>query len=243
MHISEMFRLVRGTGHILDVLDVLHRDQVTLRIHDGAFSAMDLTARHPRTAELLSTVKFMVQTFAAVGELQRDLQRELTYDGLWAAEAKRNKGGRRPAVPADETDAVRTACLEGRSIAALARDHGVSRGAIRTAVADLLPHYTAAESSAPAPELSVVLDMPGKVADYLRAADLEPAEHVALDQGAVRRGQGYTLRVSATPAVHRRLLIRCQSLDGTSGASAIPAQRKARREYEKRVAALASNTL
>ncbi|GAB3974699.1 hypothetical protein GCM10029978_056970 [Actinoallomurus acanthiterrae] len=81
VHISEMFRLVRGTGHILDVLDVLHRDQVALRIHDGAFSAMDLTARHPRAGELLSTVKFMVQTLAAAGELQRDLQRELTYDG------------------------------------------------------------------------------------------------------------------------------------------------------------------
>jgi hypothetical protein len=53
-----MFRLVRGTGHILDVLDVLHRDRLALRIHDGAFSAMDLTARHPRTGELLSTVKF-----------------------------------------------------------------------------------------------------------------------------------------------------------------------------------------
>ncbi|MGW7550090.1 recombinase family protein [Streptomyces rimosus] len=26
VHISEMYRLVRGTGHILDVLDVLHRD-------------------------------------------------------------------------------------------------------------------------------------------------------------------------------------------------------------------------
>jgi hypothetical protein len=60
-----MFRLVRGTQHILDVLDVLHRDRLALRIHDGAFSAMDLTARHPRTAELLSTVKFMVQTLAA----------------------------------------------------------------------------------------------------------------------------------------------------------------------------------
>ncbi|MET9610386.1 hypothetical protein ABZZ17_35815 [Streptomyces sp. NPDC006512] len=47
MPISEMFRPVRGTGHILDVLDVLHHDQVALRIHDGAFSAMDLTARHP----------------------------------------------------------------------------------------------------------------------------------------------------------------------------------------------------
>nr|WSX72482.1 recombinase family protein [Streptomyces sp. NBC_00899]WSX81449.1 recombinase family protein [Streptomyces sp. NBC_00899] len=52
VHISEIFRLVRGTGHILDVLDVLHREQVALRIHDGAFSAMDLTARHPRTGEL-----------------------------------------------------------------------------------------------------------------------------------------------------------------------------------------------
>ncbi|WEH13645.1 recombinase family protein [Streptomyces sp. VNUA24] len=105
VHISEMFRLVRGTGHILDVLDVLHRDRLALRIHDGAFSAMDLTARHPRTGELLSTVKFMVQTLAAAGELQRDL----TYDGLRAAEAKGNKGGRRPAVAAGKTDAVHTA--------------------------------------------------------------------------------------------------------------------------------------
>ncbi|MFB7667807.1 hypothetical protein ACFC1R_28445 [Kitasatospora sp. NPDC056138] len=53
---------MRGTRHILDVLDALHRDRLALRIHDGAFSATDLTARHPRTGELLSTVKFMVQT-------------------------------------------------------------------------------------------------------------------------------------------------------------------------------------
>ncbi|MFF3639034.1 hypothetical protein [Streptomyces sp. NPDC002250] len=129
MQISEMFRLVRGTGHILDVLDVLHRNQVALRIHDGAFSAMDLTARHPRTGGLLSTVKFMVQTLAAAGELQRDLQRELTYDGLRAVEAKDSKGGRRAAVAAEKTGDVRTAYLEGRSIAALAQvandDHQV----------------------------------------------------------------------------------------------------------------------
>nr|WP_019763255.1 hypothetical protein [Streptomyces sp. WAC04770] len=67
VHISEMFRLVRGNQHILDVFEVLHRDQLALRIHDGAFSAMDLTALHPRTDELLSTVKFMVQTLAAAG--------------------------------------------------------------------------------------------------------------------------------------------------------------------------------
>lgn len=50
--------------------------------------------------------------------------------------------------------------------------------------------------------MSVPLDMPGKVADFLRPAKLEPAERIALDQGVtVRHGQGYTLRVSAVPAV------------------------------------------
>lgn len=166
VHISEMFRLLRGTGHIV------HREQVALRIHDGTFSAMDLTARHPRTGELLSTVKFMVRTLAAAGELQRDLQRELAYDGLRAAEAKGKKGGRRPAVAADKTDAVRAAYLEGSSIAPLARDPHVSRSAIRTAVADLLPEYTAADlPDVLAPELPVVLDMPGKIADFLSPQD------------------------------------------------------------------------
>ncbi|MEV0261096.1 hypothetical protein AB0I49_07085 [Streptomyces sp. NPDC050617] len=45
--------------------------------------------------------------------------------------------------------------------------------------------------------------------------------------GAVR---GYPLRVTA---VHRRLL------DGGQGVPAVPAQRKARREYENRVRTLA----
>jgi hypothetical protein len=97
---------------------------------------VDLTARRPRTGELLSTVKFMVQALATAGELQP----EPTYDGLRAAEAQGNEGGRRPAIAADT---VRTAYLAGRSIAALARDHDVSRGAIRTVVADLMPDYPA----------------------------------------------------------------------------------------------------
>ncbi len=78
----------------------------------------------------------------------------------------------RPAVPADRTADVGAAYLEGRSIAALARDHGVSRGAIRTAVADLMPDHTAAQEDAPDLELLVVLDLPGKVAGFVRAAEL-----------------------------------------------------------------------
>jgi hypothetical protein len=82
--------------------------------------------------------------------------------------------------------------------------------------------------------------MPGKVADFLRAAELDDAERAALDHGqAVRRGTGYTLHVTAVPALHRRLLDRCQVLDG---AGAIPAQRKARREYENRVSVLGADS-
>ncbi|ROQ72647.1 hypothetical protein EDD95_5241 [Streptomyces sp. CEV 2-1] len=49
----------------------------------------------------------------------------------------------------------------------------------------------------------------------------------------------YTLRIPAAPSVHRQLLDRCQPLDAPS---AIPAQRKARREYANRVNALGTET-
>ncbi|MEU4213670.1 hypothetical protein AB0F13_27435 [Streptomyces sp. NPDC026206] len=79
-----------------------------------------------------------------------------------------------------------------------------------------MPERTVAgHEAAPAPEMPVTLDMPGKVADFLRVAELDDAERAALDQGrAVRRGQGYTLLVSAGPLVHRGLLARCQPFDG-----------------------------
>jgi hypothetical protein len=60
-------------------------------------------------------VKFMVQTLATAGELQP----EPTYDGLRAAEAKGNKGGRRPAIAADTTDTG----LLGRVTRGAAVDH------------------------------------------------------------------------------------------------------------------------
>ncbi|MGJ5797380.1 hypothetical protein [Streptomyces griseorubiginosus] len=75
------------------------------------------------------------------------------YCELRAAEARGSKGARRPAVPA--------------------RDHHVSRGAIRTAIADRLPEHIAAEEGAPAPDLPVT---PKRV--------------------PVRRGQDYTPRLT-----------------------------------------------
>ncbi|MCW2873551.1 hypothetical protein [Actinacidiphila oryziradicis] len=56
----------------------------------------------------------------------------------------------------------------------------------------------------------------------------------------MRRGHGYTLRISTTQAIHRQILARCRPLDGGQGTPTVPAQRKARREYENRVSALIS---
>lgn len=71
--------------------------------------------------------------------------------------------------------------------------------------------------------------MLGKVVAFLHPAEPEPAERAALEPGTtVRRGQGYTLRVSTKPEVHRQFLNRCQPLDN---ATAIPAQREAGRGF------------
>ncbi|MES9504580.1 hypothetical protein ACFWG7_24110 [Streptomyces koyangensis] len=51
-------------------------------------------------------------------------------DALRATEAKGNKGGRSPAVPAGKTDDVRTAYLAGQSIASLAREQPLIPAAV-----------------------------------------------------------------------------------------------------------------
>lgn len=41
-----------------------------------------------------------------------------------------------------------------------------------------MPEHTAVHQDVPASELAVALDMPGKVADFLLAAELEPVSEV-----------------------------------------------------------------
>lgn len=134
--VSELYRLCRDLDDILNVRKWCQDKGVKLRVLSGALSGIvDLAATD-------STTTMLVNVVVSVGQFQRDLQRELTIEGVAAARAQGRKGGRRPAVK--DVEAVRKDFQEeALSIAALARKHGVSRGAVRTALEGLMPGRSA----------------------------------------------------------------------------------------------------
>ncbi|MFI7423703.1 hypothetical protein [Nonomuraea sp. NPDC049684] len=97
---------------------------VALRVLSGPLSNFtDLAANDATTALVINVI-------TSVGQFQRDIQNELTVEGIAAAEAEGRYRGRRPALDDAQRDEVRTAYQnEGISIAALARAHSVSREA------------------------------------------------------------------------------------------------------------------
>jgi DNA invertase Pin-like site-specific DNA recombinase len=221
--VSELFRLCRDLSDILAVREWCRSRGVRLQVLSGALAGFrDLAADD-------ATTSLVVNVLVSVGQFQRDLQNELTREGVAAARAAGRRGGRRPVVA--DVDAVREAYLSGASIASLARERGVSRGAIRTAVADLMPGRTEAEQQDAAPEV-LTLEIPGVIAEYLADVDLSPEMRAALDSGhEIRRGRGYTLRVAAPAEYHAAYLHAAQALT-------TPAGRKAYRVYSQRFAPL-----
>ncbi|MGW3368523.1 recombinase family protein [Streptosporangium canum] len=127
--VSELFRLCRDLLDIHAVRDWCQARGVALRVLSGPLSNFhDLAAEDATTAVIINVI-------TAVGQFQRDIQNELTVEGVAAAEAEGRYRGRPPALSGAQLEEVRSAFADdGTSIAALARAHGVSRAAIRTAL-------------------------------------------------------------------------------------------------------------
>ncbi|WSA20641.1 recombinase family protein [Streptosporangium subroseum] len=132
--VSELFRLCRDLVDIHAVRSWCQARGVVLRVLSGPLSNFHDLAANDATTDLI------INVITAVGQFQRDLQNELTAEGIAAAEAEGRYRGRPPALTSARLEEVRGAFQDqGVSIAALARTHGVSRAAVRTALADLLP--------------------------------------------------------------------------------------------------------
>ncbi|MFJ6141406.1 hypothetical protein [Kitasatospora sp. NPDC092286] len=134
---------------------------------------------------------------------------------------------------------------EGAAVKALARQHQVAPKTIRrvldAAGARELPEHLDAAPADPgdqrpvsAPNPAVALDLPGLLADHLRAAGDEAVRQALASGRTIRRGQGHSLRITAPLELHRAALQQSAALAAdTAGA----AERKAYRAYATRITA------
>lgn len=83
----------------------------------------------------------------------------------------------------------------------------------------------------------ITVKMPGVLFDFLDGSDIkDKAARAALDGGkAIKRGNGYSVEVTADLDTHHHLLERCWVLDGGGGVDSTPSERHAYRVYARRV--------
>jgi Resolvase, N terminal domain len=217
---------------------VLIRRGLHLRVESGLLSGIDLAADDPGT-------KMMVSVLAAVLEFQRDMISENTREGVAAAEASGKTLGRPTTLDPDQAAAVVRAFRNGTAVKALAREHQVAPKTIRRVLDNararelpdqlLVPPAADGEQHhAPGADSQLALDLPGLLADHLRTAGDDTVRQ-ALDAGrTIRRGQGYSVHLTAPLALHRAALQQSATLATNTAA---PAARKAHRVYAARITA------
>jgi DNA invertase Pin-like site-specific DNA recombinase len=108
-------RVARSMKELLVLLeDDLHAKDINLHILTGICAGV----HRPNAASIADKMLFMVASMAA--EMERDLIRERTRDGLAAAEAQGRKGGRPPALDPDTLAVALARRARGESVTAIA---------------------------------------------------------------------------------------------------------------------------
>jgi putative DNA-invertase from lambdoid prophage Rac len=238
IRLADAARLFRSVADVLALRPVLIRRGLHLRVESGLLSGIDLAADDPGT-------KMVVSILAAVLEFQRDLISENTREGVAAAEASGKTLGRPAALDEEKAADVVTAFREGAAVKALARRFGTSPKTIRRALdaagarevpGDLDVLLTGddqddvADSPAVVADPLAVVDVPGLVVEQLvDVADDAVRQAVAAGQ-TIRRGQGYSVRVTAPVSVHVAMVEH-----STAALMQSPAGRKAHRIHSDRV--------
>lgn len=122
-------RVAGSMKELLGLLeDQLHARGINLHILSGICAGL----HRPDGATIADKMLFMVAAMAA--EMERDLIRERTLDGLRAAQGQGRRGGR-PAVVNGDVLAIARACRErGESVTAIARHLGVGRSMLYRAL-------------------------------------------------------------------------------------------------------------
>lgn len=122
-------RIARSMKELLVLLeDDLHARAVNLHILTGMCAGL----HRPNAATIADKMLFMVAAMAA--EMERDLIRERTMDGLASAAAQGRKGGRIRSVDADTLAIAKSRRGHGESITSIARHLSVGRSTLYRAL-------------------------------------------------------------------------------------------------------------
>ncbi|MFE6968882.1 recombinase family protein [Isoptericola sp. NPDC057653] len=117
--VAKLDRLGRSVSHLVRVIDELERRGVALRSLSEQIDTSSPAGR------------FMVHMRAALAQMEADLIRGRSLDGLAAARSRGRVGGRPSVMTPDRLAAARSAIHGGQSAAAVARALGVSVATIR----------------------------------------------------------------------------------------------------------------
>ncbi|MEV8103165.1 recombinase family protein [Streptomyces sp. NPDC088135] len=242
IRIADAARLFRSVADIIALRPVLIRRGLHLRVESGLLSGIDLASDDPGT-------KMMVSVLAAVLEFQRDMISENTKEGVAAAEAAGKTLGRPAALGEGEVVELVEAFREGAAVKALARQYDIAPKTVRRVLdaagardvpddlsslldGDDQDDVADGQEQAPADPV-VVVDVPGLVAEHLvDVADDAVRQALAAGQ-TIRRGQGYSVRVTAPVSVHVAMIEHSAAALMQS-----PAGRKAHRIHESRVTSM-----
>jgi len=124
-------RVARSMKELLVLLeDHLHAGGINLHILSGICAG----THRPNGATMADKMLFMVAAMAA--EMERDLIRERTLDGLRAAAAQGRTGGRPAVVDEDTLAVVQARQAKGESVTAIARHLKIGRSTLYRAVQD-----------------------------------------------------------------------------------------------------------
>ena len=125
-------RVARSMKELLVLLeDQLHARGINLHILSGICAGL----HRPDGATIADKMLFMVAAMAA--EMERDLIRERTLDGLRAAQAQGRRGGRPAAVDDDVLTVAQARRGRGESVAAIARHLKIGRSTLYRALQPL----------------------------------------------------------------------------------------------------------
>ncbi|MFD4764281.1 recombinase family protein [Streptomyces sp. NPDC058439] len=239
IRIADAARLFRSVADVIALRPVLIRRGLHLKVESGLLSGIDLAADDPGT-------KMVVSVLAAVLEFQRDMISENTKEGVAAAAAAGKILGRPAALDEGEVVELVEAYREGAAVKALARQYDIAPKTVRrvldAAGAREVPNDLSEllddddqddvddRQEQAAADPVVVVDVPGLVAEHL--VDVaDDAVRQALDGAqTIRRGQGYSVRVTAPLSVHVAMIEQ-----SSTGLMQSPAGRKAHRIHSDRV--------